>query len=156
MHPLYLIRTVTGRVTNPRYLALNAGIEEQRRIHGTVFLYPEDRVVEADHAMEVGAAHVKVVSRRYFLDPYFHAEHEVPLISGSQFGVFNGFRFDDPLVVGVIGKSRLSGVVSGLSIAVVQRNKGCLSSHGSGADPKSIRARLIREGSRAYSLHRQS
>ena len=153
MHPLYYI-SVTGRVTNPRHQALHAGIEHQHRQFGTVFLYPDDRVVETDHGIEVCNRYIKVVSREVFVRPHLHADNELPLISGSQFGVFNGFAFDGPLVVGVIGKSRLSGVVSGLSIAVVQKDKGCVSSHGSGADPRPIRSRLIAAGSRAYAIHR--
>ena len=94
------------------------------------------------------------VKRRVFLDPYFHAENEVPLISGSQFGVFNGFQFDHPVVVGIVGKSLLSGVVGGMSIAVVQKDKGLIQKYSSTANPQAIRRELIEQGSHAYSLQR--
>jgi len=94
------------------------------------------------------------VSPKYFFDPYLHAPNEVPLVSGSQFGVFSGFPFPDPVLVGIIGKSLLSGVVGGLTIGVVARDKG-LGRKCSGAfSPWVLKQELIAEGSKAYSLQR--
>lgn len=152
MNFLYLLHAVTGPVQDHRYQALDWALAHQKSLHGTTFIYPNDRISES--GIPVQSSFLKRVPRRVFLDPYLHGTDEVPLISGSQFGVFDGFPFDEPIVVGIIGKSLLSGTVSGLSIAVIQRGRGCLASHGSGANPHSLRKKLLGGGSRAYSLHR--
>ena len=152
MHPLYLLHAVTGPIQDARYQALDWALARQKSLHGTTFIYPDDRISEA--GIPVHSSFLKGVPRKVFLNPSLHGPNEVPLISGSQFGVFDGFTFEDPIVVGVIGKSLLSGTVSGMSIAVIQRGRGCLASHGSGANPQSLRRKLVDGGSRAYSLHR--
>lgn len=153
MHPLYFLDIVTAPVTE-RFGPLHRDFNIQCRLHDTVFLHPDDRVSTGGRSIQVNRRWVRPVSRRIFLDPYFHAENEIPLISGSQFGVFNGFDFDHPLVVGIVGKSLLSGHVGGMCIAVVQKAKGLIRKYHSSASPKEIRRELIEQGSRAYSLQR--
>jgi len=153
MHPLFYLDPVTGPVAQC-FRSLNRDITEQCRLHGTVFLQPDDRISDGGRSIQVDRRWIRPVKRRVFLDPYFHAENEVPLISGSQFGVFNGFEFDHLLVVGIIGKSLLSGHVGGMSIAVVQKDRGLIRKYASTANPKAIRRELIEQGSLAYSLQR--
>ena len=111
-------------------------------------------MVEGTLSIEVDQRWIRPVSRRIFLDPYFHGENEIPLISGSQFGVFSGFDFDHPLVVGIIGKSLLSGHIGGMSIAVVQKDKGLVKKHWPDSNPADIKRELIAQGSLAYALQR--
>ena len=153
MHPLYFLEPVTGPVAE-RFRLLHGYITNQCRLHGTVFLQPDDRISDGGQSIQVDRRWIRAVKRRVFLDPYFHAENEFPLISGSQFGVFNGFQFDHPVVVGIVGKSLLSGVVGGMSIAVVQKDKGLIQKYSSTANPQAIRRELIEQGSHAYSLQR--
>ena len=153
MHPLYYLNTVTGPVAE-RFGPLHRAFTIQCRLHDTVFLHPDDRISAGGRSIQVDRRWVRPVSRRIFLDPYFHGENEIPLISGSQFGVFNGFDFDHPLVVGIVGKSLLNGHVGGMCIAVVQKDKGLIRKYPSSASPKEIRRELVEAGSRAYSLQR--
>ena len=154
MHPLFHVQPVTGSVAE-RFGPLHRDFTTQFSLHGTVFLYPEDRISEGSSCIQINRIWLRPVSRRIYLDPYFHRENEVPLISGSQFGVFSGFDFDHPVVVGIIGKSLLSGHVGGMSIAVVQKDKGLVKQHRSSTNPKIVRQNLIEQGSLAYSLHRE-
>ena len=153
MHPLFHLQPVAGPVAE-RFRPLHRDFSIQCRLFETVFLYPEDRIAEGALSIEVDQRWIRPVSRRVFLDPYFHGENEIPLISGSQFGVFSGFDFDHPLVVGIIGKSLLSGHVGGMSIAVVQKDKGLVKKHRSNSNPADIKRELIAQGSLAYALQR--
>lgn len=83
-----------------------------------------------------------------------HASHEVPLVSGSQFGVFSGFPFPDEVLVGILGKSLLSGVVSGMTLGVVARDRGLIKKCTGDWAPWVLKHELTTGGSRAYSLHR--
>ena len=154
MHPLFHLQPVAGPVAE-RFRPLHRDFSIQCRLFETVFLYPEDRIAEGTLSIEVDQRWIRPVSRRVFLDPYFHGENEIPLISGSHFGVFSGFEFDYPVVVGIIGKSLLSGHIGGMNIAVVQKDRGLVQQYRSTTNPKIIRRNLIEQGSLAYSLHRE-
>lgn len=108
------------------------------------------RPIEVDHRF------VRKVNLKYYFDPYMHAPNEIPLVPGSQFGIFTGFPFPDPVLVGIIGRSLLSGLVSGMTTGVVARNRGLIHKCSDEWPTWVLKQELISAGSRAYSLHRQN
>lgn len=154
MHSLFFMQHVRPLSRDRRFQTLNFCLEDHARRHGTIFIYPEDQFKDVGRPIEVDSRWVRKVRPKYFFDPYLHGPNEVPLVSGSQFGVFSGFPFPDPVLVGIIGKSLLSGVVGGLTIGVVARDAGLVRKCNDTWSPWVLKQELIAAGSRAYSLQR--
>ena len=154
MHSLYFLQHVRPLSRDRRFQTLNFCLEENARRHSTIFIYPENKFQNVGRPIEVDSRWVRKVSPKYYFDPYLHAPNEVPLVSGSQFGVFSEFPFPDAVLVGIVGKSLLSGVVGGLSIGIVARGRGLVRKCGDAWSPWVLKQELIAEGSLAYSLQR--
>lgn len=154
MHPLFSLQFVAMVTRSSRFKTLDVCLSAQFERHGTIFLYPENHIECNGRSIEVDSRWVRKVNRKYYFDPYMHASHEVPLVSGSQFGVFSGFPFPDEVLVGILGKSLLSGMVSGMTLGVVSRDRGLIKKCPGDWAPWVLKHELATSGSRAYSLHR--
>lgn len=154
MHPLFNLQFVSGVIQDARFKTLNACLSAHFERHDTTFIYPEDHFRMRGGAIEVDFRCVRKVNRKYYFDPYLHAPNEVPLVPGSQFGVFTDFPFPDELLVGIIGKGLFSSLVSSMTMGVVSRDRGLIEKCSDQWPPWVLKHELIMAGSRAYSLHR--
>ena len=148
------LQFVSGVIRDLRFKTFHACLSAHLARHGTKFIYPEDHFHRRGRVIEVDDRCVRKVNLKYYLDPYMHAPNEVPLVPGSQFGVFAGFPFPDEVLVGIVGKNLFSGAVSGMTIGVVSREKGLVRTCSDDWAPWVLKHELISAGSRAYSLHR--
>ena len=93
--------------------------------HGYNWIFPKAHVALSPLLIQVSSAALSVVEEEHFWQTAQHGPLDVPVLTGTQFGLqgLDRLKGESPGMIGRIGVSTLSGCIGGFSIRIRRGEK---------------------------------